>query len=50
MTKIDMTIEISAILKNGISVEDFIENLDVISVKGAKIDITNSDVLSLENN
>lgn len=45
-----MTIEISAILKNEMSVEDFIDNLDVISVNGADIDITNSDVLSVENN
>ena len=50
MTKINMTIEISAILNNGISVEDFIENLDVISVKSAKIDVTNSDILSVEDN
>lgn len=49
MTKVNMTITISAVLGDGVTVEDFIENLDVVS-NNARIDIIDSDINSLENN
>ena len=48
MTKVNMTITISAVLRDGVTVEDFIQNLNVVS-DNAWIDIIDSDVNSLEN-
>lgn len=48
MTKVNMTITISAVLQNGVTLEDFIENLNVVS-DNAWIEIIDSDVNSLEN-
>lgn len=49
MTKVNMTIEIEAILPNGLSIEEFMDFLSVQSYDDVKIDILNSDILSVEN-
>ena len=51
MTKVNMTIEIDATLPDGLSVEEFMDFLSVQSYDDdVKIDILNSDILSVENN
>lgn len=50
MTKVNMTIEIDATLPDGLSVEEFMDFLSVQSYDDVKIDIVNSDILSVENN
>lgn len=48
MTTINMTIEIVAKIKKGVSVEDALETMNV-TMDGAKVDIVNSEILSEEN-
>jgi len=48
MTKINMTIEIEAVLPEDVSVEEFMDFLSVQSYDSVKINILNSDILSVE--
>ena len=50
MTKINMTIEIEAVLPEDVSVEEFMDFLSVQSYDSVKINILNSDILSVEKN
>jgi hypothetical protein len=50
MTKVKMVIEIEAILPERLSVEEFVDFLSVQSYDDVKIDILNSDILSVEEN
>ena len=49
MTKVNMTIEIEALLPANVSVEQFLDFLRVDSINGVEINILNSDILSEEN-
>jgi hypothetical protein len=48
MTKVKMAIEIEAVLPEDISVEEFTDFLSVQSYDSVKINILNSDILSVE--
>ena len=48
MTKVNMTIEIEAVLPEDVSVEEFTDFLSVQSYDSVKINILNSDILSVE--
>ena len=50
MTKVNMTIEIEATLPPDLTIEEFMDFLSVQSYDDVKIDIVNSDILSVENN
>jgi hypothetical protein len=50
MTKVKMAIEIEAVLPEDISVEEFTDFLSVQSYDSVKINILNSDILSVEKN
>lgn len=47
MTKVNMTIEIEAVLPKNLSLEQFLDFLNVESIDGVQIDILKSDILSV---